>query len=291
MNRLLSAFLLVACIVVGFLYASPAHAELIFHMRFKDLPPVINPMDTVVVYGTLFNNSASDENLGVIGGFQMQPPGFDFEIGGFCTIPNGYSLQWGPDGSLQNQFEGVNLAPGETFDFVFATLTPNGGAVPLSTYSYTGQLQLFKAAPDRPSVGYKPDEVYWNVVEELPIPEPEPIPIDIQPFNRSNIIHLTEGGIIPVAILSTEDFDAFNEVDKASLTFGKTGGEDSLAYCLWWTIDVNRDGLQDMVCYFWTAKTGFEVGDTEGILRGYRIEGHLIEGCDSVKVVKLERWQ
>ena len=113
--------------------------------------------------------------------------------------------------------------------------------------------------------------------------------IDIMPFSYQNIIILRKLGLISVAILSTEDFDAFNEVDKTSLTFGKTGNEESLAFFLWWPIDANGDGYGDLFCYFWTEKTGFQVSDTEGILMGKTKDGLPIWGSDSVKIVIPQR--
>ncbi len=88
-----------------------------------------------------------------------------------------------------------------------------------------------------------------------------------------------------VAILSTPDFDATTEVDKSSLTFGRTGDEDSLARCTRSNEDVNGDGLLDVVCHFRTQDTGFQSGDTEGILKGKTVDNVPIEGRDAVRIV------
>lgn len=48
--------------------------------------------------------------------------------------------------------------------------------------------------------------------------------------------------------------------------------------------DVNNDGLDDLVCHFDTRATGFQVGDTEGILKGLTVTGMPIEGSDSVRI-------
>jgi hypothetical protein len=114
------------------------------------------------------------------------------------------------------------------------------------------------------------------------------VDIDIKPGSDPNSINPTSKGKIPVAILSIPDFDATQEVDKESLTFGKTGGEESLAFCTKSNEDVNGDGLDDVVCHFNTQYTDFEIGDTEGILKGQTVEGVPIEGSDSVKIVPCE---
>jgi len=43
--------------------------------------------------------------------------------------------------------------------------------------------------------------------------------------------------------------------------------------------------LDNVVCHFNTQDTGFEAGDTEGILRGKTMGGDPIEGRDSVRIV------
>lgn len=116
------------------------------------------------------------------------------------------------------------------------------------------------------------------------------IQINIKPFSRRNIIILSKWGLISVAILSADNFNAPNDVDRTSLTFGRTGYDDSLAFCSRWAWDVNRDHRRDLICYFWTKKTGFRVGDTEGILKGNTNDGVHIWGSDSVKIVKPWRW-
>ena len=92
--------------------------------------------------------------------------------------------------------------------------------------------------------------------------------------------------MIPVAILSTPDFHAPSMVDRSSLTFGSTGEELSLASCSRSGKDVNGDGLKDLVCHFKAKLTGFQPGDTEGILKGATLDGQAIEGSDVVRILK-----
>jgi len=111
------------------------------------------------------------------------------------------------------------------------------------------------------------------------------IEIDIKPGSYPNSINIKSSGTIPVAILSSPSFDASSEVDLASLTFGRTGDEDSLAFCSPSPADVNGDGLLDRVCHFNTQDTGLQCGDTRGVLRGRTTDGVLIEGRDSLRIV------
>lgn len=114
---------------------------------------------------------------------------------------------------------------------------------------------------------------------------PIEVDIDIKPGSAPNSIDPSSAGVTPVGILSTPDFDAPSELDKASLTFGRTGDEPSLAFCPASPEDVNSDGLLDQVCHFETQVTGFQLGDTEGILRGQTVDGVSIEGRDAVRIV------
>ena len=125
-----------------------------------------------------------------------------------------------------------------------------------------------------------------SVVSEL---IPEPIAIDIKPQSDPNSINPRSKGKIPVAILSTTDFSAPDEVDIDSLMFGASGGEESLSFCNHSPEDVNGDGYDDLVCHFYTQMTGFDCEDREGIVRGLTIDGIPIEGRDSVKIVPCKK--
>jgi phospholipase/lecithinase/hemolysin len=114
---------------------------------------------------------------------------------------------------------------------------------------------------------------------------PEPISIDIRPFSRRNIIVPWKWSVTPVAILSDGGFDAVDEVVSASLTFGLTGKEKSLAFCLSRGQDVNSDGFNDLICFFLTQKAGFQCSATEGILKGRTADGTFVKGSDSVRMM------
>jgi YVTN family beta-propeller protein len=105
--------------------------------------------------------------------------------------------------------------------------------------------------------------------------------IDIKPTS----INLRKTSQISVVIFSTMDFDAVNQISHESLTFGRTGSEDSLAYCINKPKDLNRDKIKDLLCYFYADHTGFQCGDNLGILNGYTVEGFPVIGSESVKIL------
>ena len=106
------------------------------------------------------------------------------------------------------------------------------------------------------------------------------INIDISPNN----INPQSRDKIPVAVLSTKNLDAPSQIDPNFLTFGRTGDEQSLAFCHG-SEDINKDGLQDLVCFFYSRDTGFQCGDMEGILKGKTVKKKQIEGHHSVKIL------
>ena len=109
--------------------------------------------------------------------------------------------------------------------------------------------------------------------------------IDIKQGSYPNSINPRSKGKIPVAILSSMDFDAPTEVDTESLAFGPTGNEESLAFCNRSPEDVKDDGYDDLICHFYTQNAEFQCGDNEGILIGMTVDETLLEGSDSVRIV------
>lgn len=113
---------------------------------------------------------------------------------------------------------------------------------------------------------------------------PVTVNIAIKPGSAIAPINLGSRGKIPVAILSSPIFDAVSKLDKSTLTFGRTGFENSLASCDA-PVDVNGDGLLDQVCHFKTQSTGFQRDSTEGILRGKTVDGLTVEGRHPIRIV------
>lgn len=115
------------------------------------------------------------------------------------------------------------------------------------------------------------------------------INIDVKPGTREHTkINPKAKGVIPVALLSSETFDALT-VDQALLTFGTTGEENSLAHCQKGGRDVNGDGRPDLVCFFDNERTKFDTGDVEGIVKGAIAGGKRFKGHGILKVVGVEK--
>lgn len=108
--------------------------------------------------------------------------------------------------------------------------------------------------------------------------------IDILPLVKQNLVIPHKLTPIPVAILALDNFN-LTQVDKTSLTFGKTGDEHSLIGCQKLLVDVNRDRKKDLICYFAGDKVGLDTPDTVAYLKG-KYENINFEGSDMVKVIK-----
>jgi len=108
--------------------------------------------------------------------------------------------------------------------------------------------------------------------------------IDVRPHSKKNNINV-KSRRVRVAILSTADFDATTEIDQASLTFGRTGAEESLIRCDKKPRRVNKDKLKDLVCSFSIAKANFQAGDTLAILKGNLVGSGKVFSDDKVKII------
>jgi len=111
--------------------------------------------------------------------------------------------------------------------------------------------------------------------------------IDIKPGSDANPINPGSKGVIPVAILWTEEVDPVALVVPDSLTFGQTGDEKSFARCA--VEDVNEDGHLDLICHFYTTKAGFTCGDTVGYLKGTADGDKPVSGSDTVQIVPCKK--
>jgi hypothetical protein len=112
------------------------------------------------------------------------------------------------------------------------------------------------------------------------------VAIDIKPGSDDNNINLGSQGVIPVAIFSSDTFDA-TTVDPETVTLEgaqiKMTGKSSKY--LWHEEDVNMDGLMDIVCQVLTDQFEIETGETVAVLTAETFDGMQIVGEDTVNIV------
>jgi len=107
------------------------------------------------------------------------------------------------------------------------------------------------------------------------------VDIDIKPGSDSNPINLNGKGVIPVAILTTDDFNA-TDVNASSVRFGPGMATEAHEKAHW--EDVNGDSRADLVLHFRIQETDIVKGNTEACLTGETNGGTPIEGCDSIQI-------
>ncbi|MBT3435201.1 MAG: VCBS repeat-containing protein [Nitrospinaceae bacterium] len=147
------------------------------------------------------------------------------------------------------------------------------GNIDLGDYNGDGKPDVFNA-----NYAYRTFSVMLNTTE---FADPQvDLVVDIKPGSDKNPINLKSKGVTPVAVLSTEDFDA-NTLDTASLAFGPAGAAPKKCHAE----DVNEDGLDDLVCHFPTQDTGIGEGDESAELSGETEDGTPAVGEDSVSIV------
>ncbi|MDX5150948.1 MAG: hypothetical protein R3188_00605 [Acidiferrobacterales bacterium] len=110
--------------------------------------------------------------------------------------------------------------------------------------------------------------------------------VNINPFymGRWPRINPRSRGLLPVAILSQEGFDP-TQIDLSSIGFGAEGTEDSLVRCKKIRRDLNRDGVQDMVCFFSIRKADFSPDSVSATMTGSIVGGPSFTATAPLKMV------
>ena len=122
---------------------------------------------------------------------------------------------------------------------------------------------------------------------EVPEPATLSVEIDIKPGSYPNSINLGSHGSVPVAILTTEDFDATTvdpeTVELAGATIAIRGnGKRWLAS----EEDVDDDGDIDLLVHVETENLALGTGATTVILTGETYDGEQFEGSDDIVIVR-----
>jgi len=111
------------------------------------------------------------------------------------------------------------------------------------------------------------------------------VEIDIKPGDRLNRVNPKAQGYIWVAILSDTDsaspFDPLSEVDISTAQFGPDGARAVRSRVM----DVNRDGLDDLLLHFSQQAAGISCGSHEATLVAETQSGETFAGTDSLQSV------
>jgi hypothetical protein len=110
--------------------------------------------------------------------------------------------------------------------------------------------------------------------------KPVPIHIDIKPGSSTNPINLGAKGVIPVAVLTTPEFNA-TTIDPATVLFA------GAAPLRWTKQDVDYDGDMDLLFHFDVRKLQLTQSSVEASITGKTYAGMSVKGTDKVKIVPL----
>ena len=144
--------------------------------------------------------------------------------------------------------------------------------------AYGGMNTFFNGSTVFLSRPVDPDLGGYTMTFEV-LPGPIPIKIDIAP---GNAINLGARGVIPVAILTTDVFDAM-QVDVTTLAFGPDSA--GVAHQQGHVKQNSGQGNVDLIVHFRTEETGIACGDIEATLTGETYAGDAISGSAAVTTV------
>ena len=133
-----------------------------------------------------------------------------------------------------------------------------------------------------------PSTVY---AQEETCPPPTPVSIDIKPADYPNKINLAANGLLPVAVLTTQDFDASlftpEMAHLSDAAIAMTMGCVGAVAVRWNYADANGDGQLDLVFFFRIQDLNLISSSTAATLMAHGPYGSTvihIEGTDSVLV-------
>ena len=111
------------------------------------------------------------------------------------------------------------------------------------------------------------------------------VAIDVLPGSDDNVIRLGSQGSLPVAILSTEGFDAATVIPASVRLAGAAPRLDAKGDPACHSEDVNRDHQSDLLCLVDKAAVGLQPGDTVAVLLATTLAGTAVRGQDTVRVL------
>jgi len=119
------------------------------------------------------------------------------------------------------------------------------------------------------------DTGVFDVTVPVPVIEVE---IDIKPGSDPNSINLKSKGVVPVAVLFTEAFDA-STIDPSTVVFAGALPVRSTE------CDVDGDGDLDLLFHFKTQYLELDENSTKATLTSTTYDGQPIQGTDKVNIV------
>ena len=233
---------------------------------------LLDPADWAFRVETVYLRLSGDLKAGQTDFFAIQP---QLEVG-ISSNPNGFVSIYSQEG------EGVLAA-----DILLSVPVPGLDEFLVEEPGYITVYfpPLFGAPPMTIPPSMSIDEaqlvLYGEVIESATLL----VEIDIKPGRHPNSINLKSRGVIPVAILTTDEFDA-TTVDPNTVELAGAGvairGKGKLRAR---KKDVDKDGDLDLLVHVKTKDLDIEPGTTAVTLTGETYDGTPIEGSDDIVII------
>jgi len=272
-------FRVIGCILAVLLFAAPCSALMVLSGQTLDIGTgraVQQVNESLIVIGTvnLYPGAYVSQSIYALNGSTINVYGGQMGAGSYIRA---FSSMTNPEITVYGTSFAVNNQPCEpsatSFDLAF-------GAYPVLTGVY-GNGESIKLI------------FYGNVSVNL-VTLDSGVAIDIKPGSDENIINLKSRGVVPVAVLATDDFDAA-QIDAGTVKFA------GAAPVHWRLADVDEDGDIDMMFHFRTQQLELDQNSTEatltaqltGLMTTRSIEqtsgGATVSGSDKVRVISSKK--
>ena len=183
----------------------------------------------------------------------------------------------------------VTLASGVVANGGAQSFSSTAGAASLDGIVVrTGDFLYFVVGP-----GPNGDHTCDSTRLDVTITRVETVQIDIQPGDTPNVINLSSGGLVSVAILHPRSsmrpvsrpapFASEMPRLQASGIAPRPSGTGHLS-------DVNGDGKVELVLHYEVQETGIDPGDLRACLTGLISDGAIAEGCDAIRTISPGQW-
>jgi hypothetical protein len=108
------------------------------------------------------------------------------------------------------------------------------------------------------------------------------VSIDVKPGDTPTTLEPTRQGMVPIAVLSTKEFDA-SQIDADSVRAGAMGSEAPMFKSMLEDIDHDKD--VDLLLLFRVKDLALTCGAKGVTLKGKTLKGQDIEGMEAVTMV------
>ena len=200
---------------------------------------------------------------------------------------------FGFDFDANSQYSAVHIRDlGDVIQTTLFKTTEGVDPQSIPMTSFTADISAFAGQTVRLDIDHQVQNSFFDAAWDNFAVSPEvcdiEVDLDIKPGSDPNAINCTTAkGVIPVAILTTSDFDA-TTVDHTTVTFegaSEIHVSKKTGVAVRHVEDVDDDGDLDLVFHFRFGDTGLTCDSSEGTLTGEPFDGTPVSGTDAVHVI------